>query len=114
MKYFSFGFLTAAVLLLSILWFARQEIVRWASIGHEPIQKPVVLLTDVQLRQGGKDVGRIEKGTVIRIDGRAKDSPMEYLSVSMGWENRGADAQKVYRTLSNEESALVEMVIPKQ
>jgi hypothetical protein len=59
-------------------------------------------------------VGKIDKGTVVFIKGRAKDSPMEYFTVSLGWENRGVDAQKVYRVISKEESSLVEMVLPQR
>jgi hypothetical protein len=39
---------------------------------------------------------------------------MEYFTVSLGWENRGVDAQKVYRVISKEESSLVEMVLPQR
>jgi hypothetical protein len=82
-------------------------------VGYEVVDQPAILLTDIELRQNGKEVGRINRGTAVFAKGRAKDSPMEYFSVSLGWENRGVEAQKVYRLLPKEESVFVEMVIPR-
>jgi hypothetical protein len=114
MKYFALGFVTAAVVLAVGVWFAwrdREQIVKWISVGYEPVDRPAVLLTDVELRQKGEAVGTLNKGTVVVMSGRAKDSPIEYLSVPLGWENRGVDAQKIYRILPKDESTFVEMVV---
>jgi hypothetical protein len=73
-----------------------------------------MLLLDVELRQKGKAVGNVNKGTVVVMKGRAKDSPMEYLLVPLGWENRGIDADKVYRILPKDQSTFVEMVLPQE
>jgi len=110
MKNFAFGFLTAAVVLLLAVWLARYEIIKWASVGYEAIDRPAVLLTNIELRQNGKGVGKMNEGAVVFVKGRAKDSPMEYFSVSLGWENRGIDDKTVYRVLTKEESVMVEMV----
>ena len=110
MKNFAFGFLTAAVVLLLAVWLARHEIIKWASVGYEVIDRPAVLLTNIELRQNGKEVGKMDKGAVVFVKGRAKDSPMEYFSVSLGRENRGIDDKTVYRVLTKEESVMVEMV----
>jgi len=117
MKYFALGFATALVVLTVGAWFAwqqREQIVRWVSLGYEPVEQPAMLLIDVELRQKGKAVGSINKGAVVLMKGRAKDSPVEYLTVSLGWENRGIDADKIYRVLPKSESTFVEMIVPQK
>ena len=113
MRNFLFGFVAGAVILTLIAWFARQEILKWLSVGYESIDSPAVLLTDIELRQNGKEVGRVNKGTVVLLKGRAKDSPMEYFSISLGWETRGIDDKNVYRPVPKDQSTMVEMVVPK-
>jgi hypothetical protein len=114
MKHFVFGFITAAIVISAAVWLGRQEIVKWAAVGYEPVDRPAMLLVNVELRQNGKEVGKLSKGAPVFVKGRAKDSPMEYFSISAGWENRGVEADKVYRILSKNEAAFVEIVIPPQ
>jgi|SRR6266853_3541642 len=113
MRNFLFGFVAGVAILLVVAWFARQDLLKWISVAYETVDSPAVLLTDIELRQNGKEVGRVNKGTVILLKGRAKDSPMEYFSVSVGWENRGVDDKGVYRAVPKDQSTMVEMVIPK-
>ena len=112
MKHFAVGFVTALVVVALAAWLGRSDIIKWVSIGYESVDQPIELLTTIELQQKGKAVGKIEKGTVLVIKGRAKDSPLEYFSVPLGWENRGVESQKVYRLIPKDQSAFVDMVVP--
>jgi hypothetical protein len=114
MKYFALGFITATAIIVLGIWLGRHQIIKWASVAYESVEKPAILLTDVELRQNGKQIGKVDKGAVVLVKGRAKDSPMEYFSVPLGWENRGVDAKTVYRILPQDDSSMVEMVLPQR
>jgi hypothetical protein len=110
-KQFALGFLTSTIVISLCIWLARDQIIKWASMGYETIDQPALLLRNIELRKNGKVVGKIDSGTAILVKGRAKDSPMEYFSLLMGWENRGVDDKEVYRFLPKDESTLVEVVV---
>ena len=97
-----------------LVWFGWHHIVKWASIAYEVVEQPTVLLTSVELLQNGKEIGKIEKGAVLFLSGRAKDSPVENFSVALVWETRGVDPKSVYRLIPKEQSVLLEMVIPQR
>src|SRR6266446_2966941 len=114
MRNFTLGFFTATIVLLLLAWFGRNNIIKWASIAYEVVEQPAVLLTSVELLQNGKEIGKIEKGAVLFLRGRAKDSPVENFSVSLVWETRGVDPKSVYRLVPKEQSVLLEMVLPQR
>jgi len=106
---FSLGLVAGAVIVAALAWFGRAEIFRSLSIGYQDIETPVELQTKVKLFQNGKQIGEIDQGAIVVLDGRAKDSPMEYFSFQLGWENRGLERGQVYKVFSKRGMSFTEM-----
>jgi len=104
------GFAFATVLIASGVWFGRNEILNMLTIAYERVEKPVILLTSFRLLQNGKEVGQLEKGTVVFLEGRLKDAPMEHFSVRVGWETRGVEQSRVYELVRSKDFPFLEMV----
>jgi hypothetical protein len=109
---FVLGFLAALTAVIATAWFGRTKVVNLISesYGYKKAGQVVVLLQDFRLQQNGVEVGYLSKNTQLTFDGYAKDSPMEYYSVSLGWENRGAEREKLFKESPEKERAFLKLV----
>ena len=107
---FVIGFAVATILIASTAWFCRNEILNLLTIAYERVDKPVILVTSFRLLQNGKEVGELEKGTVVFLEGRLKDAPIEHFSVRVIWETRGVERSRVYELVRGKDLPLLEML----
>lgn len=107
---FVLGFLSALVLLAVSLWLGRDSLMHLITFGYQHEDRQVVLLKDFRLYQHGVEVGRLKSGTQFRFDGLDKTSPIENYSIIFGWENRGADREKLFREPSDSRTVFTELV----
>lgn len=97
--WFLLGFGCAVLLFAVVLWLVREELIKIVSqrYGYVHEDRPVTLLRDIDLYQGENLIGHLKKGARIDFHGHAKDSPMEYYVLTMGWEARGIERKNVFK-----------------
>jgi hypothetical protein len=91
------GVLSATIALVALIWFGRVHAMNLLSIGYRYEHRPVVLAKDFQILQNGRAVGVLRSGAQVQFVGADKTSPIETYAITFGWENRGADRDKLFK-----------------